>query len=270
MRTPEEVNRVHSELGEQGLGMSPYILKYEAGNQRLVFFGSVHSDDINNPQFKQLEQEWQQFLALDGQKILVHERDTGGQVSYEDPIDAVLQQEESGYEIYLAAQSGVSALTGEPTHLDEIRHLKSAGFSEAAIMTYFLGRQFSQWQRSDRNIQPSWRDYALMTINGYNQVTEAWESPLKLEQVIEWFEQEVDQEFNTNDVELMSRIADPTTNEVSKASGDYRDIFLLEKIKLLMDEGKSVFIVYGSSHAIKLELDLKLLAEEVSNPRMQA
>jgi len=128
-------------------------------------------------------------------------------------------------------------------------------------MTYYFGRQFHQWARSDSKTSPDWREYAAKCVAGYARSAQ-WDEPLTLERVLEGFSEVTGEAFDTSKTELFEQVADPSTNEVSRESSNFRDHNLLRLISEAWSSGKHIFVVYGSGHAIKLEPDLRKLVQE--------
>lgn len=162
-RTHEEMDEVYQGFAERGEKSWPYLLEYSNGRQILTFFGSSHSTNPTDRQWPVLEARWTTFADHDNdKKILVYERQKFD-IKGETRDSALAKYSESGLAAWLAAQSGIPSMSGEPDRLAEIEHLKTK-FSVADIVTYYFARQMLQWLTQDSGTNPDWRKYATFTL----------------------------------------------------------------------------------------------------------
>ena len=72
-------------------------------------------------------------------------------------------------------------------------------------------------------------------------------------------------DFDMNDQKFFYDVINPTTtfsriNELSRfEDSGFRDLYILAQIEKVWNEGKSIFIVYGCSHAVMHERAVKSL-----------
>lgn len=252
MRTNEEMLDVYRQHEAEGRAGQQYVLHYGAEDQNLTFFGSVHTADLESPQWGVLEDEWHKFISgSNSDKILIFEK-FGSEVGGLDRQSAIVQHGETGLALWLAKESGVDAISPQTTHLEAVKMLQSKGYTTKEIMTYYFARQMHQWARQDKEIAPSWEKYMADTIKHYNEL-ECWGEELTLAKTLDWFEEKSGKEFDENDIKSFYDISDPSQNPVSAFSGKMQDLALQEAIVANINKGNDVFVVYGSGHAIRLE-----------------
>ena len=65
--------------------------------------------------------------------------------------------------------------------------------------------------------------------------------------------------FDKENYDCFYNDSNPINSEVSAASSGYRNTYIVKEILMLWNNGRNIFIVYGSGHAITLEPALKIL-----------
>lgn len=215
----------------------------------------VHTSEQDHTQWPSLESSWASFMGHDNaDKFLIYEK-AGASVEGVAKQQAIEQHAETGYVLWLATKDGVPSESPEPSKIEEVQYLRDQGHSDKAIMTYYFGRQMHQWVRQDKELEPDWRSYAEDVVAKYSSLG-CWDKRLTFENVLGWYKEEAGQEFSESDEQAMYNISDPAQNKVSADSGEHRDVALLLAIKKNVKEGKDVFVVYGSGHAVRLEPEL--------------
>lgn len=256
-RTHQEMQAVYQKRHNKGEN-GPYVLELSNDGQKLIFFGTSHSNDPSDDQWHVLENKWHAFVSSKNPKALIYERHELD-VAKDTRESALAKHSESGLAAWLAHQAGIQAESGEPSRVEEIESLKKQ-FSEGEIMVYYFGRQMHQWLTQDKNQNPDWDRYAENTIDRYNSLN-CWDEKLNLQKVLRWLKEETGKEFDPADKQTLYAISDPSQSIVSSASGTFRDEHLFKKIKSLWKDGNDLFIVYGSGHAIVLEPALEKLVK---------
>lgn len=258
-RTHEEMDEVYQGFAKRGERSWPYLLEYTNNHQILIFFGCKHSTDLADSQWPVLEAKWTAFATNDNdKKVLIYERQDFD-IKDETRDSALAKYSESGLAVWLAVQSEVLYVSGEPQMIAEIEHLKKR-FSIPEIVTYYFARQMLQWLTRDSQMEPDWRIYATNTLNKYATLG-CWENAkLELEVVLDWFKTVYGKEFDSKDRQTLYNLSDPSQSKISSASGVFRDEHLFQKIKAKWQAGYDVFVVYGTGHAIVLEPALRKLS----------
>jgi len=257
-RSYDEMDKIYQKVHAKGVVNRPYLVKVQNPGQTLTFFGCRHSNDIHDPQNGEIEKEWHEFIKHDNpQKVAFCE---GGLRPLEsDKETATLKYSEPGLLTWLAHKSNIPIISPEPDETKEIQYLVSEGFLVSQIMTYYFGRQMYQWLKRDNLNYPDWEKYADRHIKSYAELIPFQDSNLTTVNVIKMFKETTGSDFNNEAEALLYRLSDPTSNPVSAASGVFRDISLYKSIKSAWYQGKDIFTLYGSGHAIVLEKALKEL-----------
>lgn len=258
-RTHKEMDEIYQGFAKRGERSWPYVLEYTNNRQILTFFGCKHSTDPSDIQWPVLEAKWMAFVDNDNdKKVLIYERQDFD-IKDETRFSALAKYSESGLAAWLAEQSGVQYVSGEPQTISEIEHLKKS-FNISEIVTYYFARQMLQWLTQDSAMEPDWRKYAISILSKYESLG-CWENVnLELKVVLDWFKIVNDKEFDSRDRQTLYNLSDPSQSKISSASGAFRDEHLFQKIKAKWQAGYDVFAVYGSGHAIVLEPALRKLS----------
>lgn len=252
------MHEIYQQRAQKGL-KPPIVLEYATNVQKLVFFGVSHSNDPNDEQWPILEDKWQAFLQNPNpNKIVITESHlTADELADKSRVKALADHSESGLMVWLAVQASVEVVSGEPDREAEIEHLKKT-YSNAEIMAYYFGRQMFQWLTRDHRTSPDWQEYARDSVAKYNSLG-VWGEDFDLELVLAWFGETMGKPFGPKDKETLYALGDPSQSVVSSASGRFRDEHLLGLIQARWQQGKDIFAVYGSGHAIVLEPALEEL-----------
>ena len=260
-RTVEQMSEIYAELSDEGKEQQPYILEYEAEGQKLIFFGSIHTADPEHMQTSLLDRKWHEFINFDGPHKHVLSEGNLRPVEGKNKIQAIKSDAESGHICWLAAKDNVPITSPEPSRENEINYLRNNGFSHEEIITYYFARQMLQWISYDHINEPNWKEYAK-NIELYASVHDWGSMNLSLSSVLKTYKEQTGRDFSKDDREGLYKLSDPSQSPVSAASGRYRDEALYNVIKNKWQEGHSLFVVYGSGHAIVLEPALEVLAKE--------
>lgn len=255
------MDAVYENLHEAGRAGEPYIVKLERGDQLLVFFGCRHTNDAGDKQNAAIEEQWQIFINHQNKKKLA--LCEGGLRPYEPHKELAIEKySEPGLLTWLANNDNIQLISPEPDDDAEVNYLFSQQFSVDEIMTYYFGRQMHQWLRADRQHQPEWKAYANHHISSYAKLESLRKYNLDLEKVLEMYHATTGINFSDRDDGQLYKVSAPTTNSVSAASGDYRNISLFKAIGQHWANGEDTFTLFGSGHAIVLEPALKRLLHD--------
>lgn len=251
-RNYQQMDAVYQRLHVDGLTGKPYLVKYKRGNQLLTFFGCRHTNDIHDEQNSLIEKEWQEFVTNQNERKIAFCE--GGLRPYESGKELAIEKySESGLLTWLAKRDNVPLASPEPEDIAEINYLLDQQFKVSEIMTYYFGRQMHQWLLADYKHNPNWQQYAKYHIASYAKLEPLHKEELDLSKVLEMFKQTTGQAFSEDNEKLLYKISAPTSNEVSAASGLFRNISLFEAMSKRWRDGTDVFAIYGSGHAIVLE-----------------
>lgn len=240
----------------------PYIIifrkKRSASVQEFIYIGSEHSHDIKHPQFGIVQRYWEHWLENKdkGNCVALHE---GGTFDPPEVLeDATYQDAERGFLAWKAEQENMEYTSPEPDYKQEMRHLLQQ-FSKEQIFHYYFVRSVVQWNRLDP--RPDFHEY----FEFVSRMPERYgvdDYDLSIEKLKDIHKEITGRKFDSKDTHFLHRLGSPyhdkaITNEVSARSMVFRDQYITEEIKKYWDNGKNIFAVYGHSHVVEQEKQLK-------------
>lgn len=251
----EEMDQKYQELHNQNY-VYPYFYKISLNKQVLFFLGVHHTFDPSNYQFKSIKKHWDEFLKASKKKNSIVLVEGGKRPYIEDVIEAVRKHAEGGFITNLALKVGIESYSPEPDGKYEVDQLAKK-FSKEEIMYYYFARTIAQWHRLIE--KPDLKVY----IDGFlkrNQEITGWDDfDFSFANLVKIHDKFHDHPFDPDNYQCFYDDSNPSHSKASAGSGLIRDEHILSEIKRLWDEGKNIFIVYGSGHAIRLERALTTL-----------
>jgi len=227
-----------------------YLLELSAGDGRLVYFGAEHSSDPAHPQFAAIRDRW--------------ERTRPTVAFYEGPArpegataeETIRQFGESGYVRFLARQGGARAERLEPDPREEARFV-AARFPIDQVKLFYLLRETARLRERRGMAEPQLRQAmeqmigrvaellpelsGTITTTGelqaayrryWTQPANWWEAPEA------WFDP----------MRASTETGGIFTNDVNRASSEFRDRHMAGAIAREVRRGERVFAVVGRDH----------------------
>lgn len=230
----------------------PYILRLGSTEGQLLYFGSRHFFDPDDPQVSQIQELWSEFeptLALN----------EGG-----DPVvsgtleDAVRQFGEPGLVRYLAGRDNTPVMSLEPGSTREVASLLPH-YSREQIKLFYILRMVPQYRQAtltipfEKKIEEDLRWFAkTYDLPGaprtLSEIEETCESLLP--DLAQW--RDVPQSY-FDPVREISRF----TNDISRRLSDLRDEHMVDLLTSKVKAGARVFAVVGGSHVVMQEAALR-------------
>jgi len=249
-----------------GLGehVRPYIVHINSPGKSLYYFGEAHSFDPTHTQWKILKDLWQEFINNSNVTSRIALTEGGVRSVAPTAEEAISKGSGMGLVSFLAHEANIPIYSPEPNEQEERVKLEER-FSRDEIQYYYFARVVGQWERL-LNPRPEFEEYINRYL-GDDKKESGWKDyDFSLKAMKELHTKFFDQEFNPEDYKLFEEICKPThlktrTNEVSRAVGDIRDEHIVKEIQRYWEEGKSMFVVYGSSHVVRQEKLLKELLQ---------
>ncbi len=197
---------------------TPYTYKIERDDQYLFYFGERHSFDPQDPEWEELKKFWEEFLSSTNSGKRIVFVEGGKRPVLPNEETAIKQHGGMGMITYLANKSGVETFSPEPNRQEEKIYLKN--------------------------------------LYGSDQVEYYYETRMKHQRL------KMSPSADDNEIKMLARQISPTlnngiTNQIARACSEYRDMYIVEKIKEYWNEGFSIFIQFGASHAVMQELILR-------------
>lgn len=258
IRTQDEYSRIE----KNGFEL-PYMVEVARGNQQLVFYGSEHTSDPEHPQFADISRRWRAFTDRALQPIaLVEGRfDEVAEDQTKDGEQSVIAGGEAQFLVHLARRDGVEVVSPEPDRQEEANQLAEEFGRETVIFYYFI-RQLEFWHRMTE--KPDMQAEAAKML-ALMEASVQWDDVSFSVQNMEAVHASTfGKTLGWNDEEWLYELITPAetshiTNQLARRSGELRDEHILEQLKRYWAEGRSIFAVFGSAHAIRLEPALRSL-----------
>jgi hypothetical protein len=241
----------------------PYFFKIGTNDQCLYYFGSKHSYDPNDSQFHELAEKWKEFISTTKEEDSVVLVEGGKRPYIEDEIESIQQGGEASFITTLAQKAGIEAESPEPEESLEREQLLKK-FTPDEIQYYYFARVVYQWSRKDP--QPNFEEYVTNYLE-QDQHSSKWNFDFSMKNMMQIHQKLFNTPFDKTDADFFYNSIDPTQNncvinDVSRESGVIRDLEIVVQIKKHWEEGKSIYVVYGASHAVMQEPALRYLTNK--------
>jgi hypothetical protein len=254
----------------------PY--RYEVATRRgmLHFFGSRHFLDSDNHQFEKLcetirtlrpsmvvVEHHQELIKGAPKEIRAHFLNQIQEFSLEEAVSL----SESGLTVKLALEIGAAVECPEPTDTERFLYLESKGFTHEQIASYYITRaasMFPLWQHRMNlpellefrraELLPSW----------------PWEPDLlSAGSVDAYLKRSLNLEIFAASSATLAGVVLPlkpehhldytVLNSVATCCTNFTDVIIVSRLLELANEYDTIFVVFGSSHAVRQEKALREL-----------
>lgn len=234
----------------------PYDYIITNGKQFLYFNGVAHSHDPHHPQYKALKDTFAYFLKDTKKKNCVVLLEGGEPPVGKSAAEAITKYGDPGFTRFIAANAKDDSESPEPDMKHEIDTL-SKKFSHDDIFYYYIARSVAQWIQSKESYNEL-KQYIIYYLERQKELS-GWQNfDFSFEHFIKLHDQKFKHHFDPEKcLQCTHRTSDPSKNLVADACSHFRDTFIVSRILELWDQGKNIFVVYGSGHAIVQEPALK-------------
>lgn len=237
-----------------------YYFKIEKEGKYLFYFGSNHSRNPEDDQYCQIQKYWEDFSKIvDKSDASVFVEGGARNVSGRNIEEIINSDAEAGFITYLA--EGYPVSSPEPS----IKLLTDAllgRYTQEEIEYYYFARVVAQWGSIPS--KPEFAEYIKPFLERDKEELQWNDFDFSLEQMKEIHTKLFKESFDENKTDFFLSISDPTNkstviNCVSQDQGADRDAYIVNQILDEWEKGKSVFVVYGSTHAVIQEPALRKL-----------
>jgi hypothetical protein len=232
----------------------PYIFNIKNADQELVYFGSNHSYDPKDEQFEMIEKLWDEMKNKYpiGMITSVIEGSLRKKILERDEI--ILKSGESGFLQHLANTAGIEVVCLEPLY-GKIMDQLALKHQREKVFYYSVASVCLQW--NNLTIKPNFEKYIVEYLEKDKEETGWIDFDFSIKNIKKIHQDIFGTEFDENDKNFFYKTVDPTGNSVlSQISRDMdliRDSNIVEGIVSKWKEGRSIFVVYGSGHAVTQE-----------------
>ena len=245
-------------------GLYCYILSSQS--QHLYYIGFNHSNDPTNPDFNTLDEYWSDFLfKTDGRERIVL---VEGNIRryFEDRDKSIIQAGgEGGYLTHLAVKNNIQVLCPELPKDSEINILL-LDFTMEQIAYFFFARYMSFHPKFSDTL--GFDNKSLLSLlQRMVKGSSGLDFDFSLDNMAKTHEKLFGTKFDIRDKDFFGQLVTPyenrtIINKVANKVGSIRDNWIVGEIERLWKEGKSIFIVYGSAHAVIQERAIRKIVEE--------
>lgn len=232
----------------------PYIYILESDSGALLYFGSRHSFNPEDPQMEQLEKAWKTFKP----EVAYAE---GGELE----IDSLNRKEligrygEFGLAWMLARQDGISVRSLDPSRESEVKYLRDEGWSGEQLMLFYTLRQVAQSQQQQISV-----DFSEVVPKYLNSLVQRFglEGPTTIDDFEDAVARLLPDVHDWKTIAMTYFYPGPQnpshfTNEIATESNIFRDQYHADLLKKAVLSGKRVFAIAGSAHAVMQEPALR-------------
>lgn len=244
-----------------GKHTEPYIYELKSDNQALLYFGSRHSRNPKDLQWELLEKQWKQFLnGSNGKRVILFEGNKFPEPegNYE---NIIMQFGESGALLFLAKDSDTSYAWPDPLFSEEASFL-SEKFDPDLVAYFVFVRSASSWLRSgtmgtfDEVLQKAAKMTAARVTGAPEDVSIYSAIHKKI------FGKPLSQDQR----EIIYRASPPVyhdsiINDIARADSRFRNERVVITAEKYWKEGYSIFMLFGSAHAVIQEPALRAMVE---------
>ncbi len=253
-----------------------YMFQVESGAKRISYFGTSHTNDPSDPQFVALEdsfyQEKPDIVLVEGLVGINEQKENVREILRTTSREELIKTYgEAGEALQLAEKAGCEFESPEPLYANEIVHLAELGYSRKDIFRFYLHRQIYQYQREHEQrsldeltqyLQSSFEEF--VDSSGYDRY-EIEDYRGELLSDVHLDSDEYDRETDPK----ISNEERTVINEISFASSQFRDAYIVERIGQNLKQHDKIFVVYGFGHAITQERALQFLVDPTA-PSLQS
>jgi hypothetical protein len=236
----------------------PYIYEIEKDGKLLIYCGISHTYKPDDKLFPVLQERWDKFLNNSNpNKIGIGE---GGTRPLTDTLEeAIIKHGEQGWLKFVANKASVEVVSPDITNF-RLWEILLSRYSKEELFYYDILQTGYQWNKTDKS--HAFKDYIKQWTPEFEArwpgFDASWENLLIIHRLYS------QNKFDPNDFKYFHDQIDPNQkntvfNKISRDTDIIRDTAVVSEIRTQWDEGKSIFVVFGSGHAIIQEPALKAL-----------
>ncbi len=225
----------------------------EKHGQVLFYFGANHSPDPNNEQYDKLIEYWKKFLEKTGGRNCIVLVEGWKRPVLKNKEGAIKNGNEGTFITMLADQKGIPTECPEPDEKEIIEALLKQ-FTKDKIVFYYFISQLKGWQRFSEP-RPNFDEFVPMIFKRVKRITEWDDYNFSTDHMLKIYEEVFGQkiskeELMNTEIDFSNPNKEGPINFVARASSDIRDFNIASEIERYWNEGKDIFVVFGSGHLI--------------------
>lgn len=240
---------------------TPYIYKLQSDGQLLVYFGVRHSRNPDDEQWNKLKSCWADFLQhSNSRRIILLEGDGPTDVKG-DWADVIKKRGEVGALLILSHDSGSEIAHADPPINQEAQELAKK-FEPDLVAYYIFARSAGAWLRGGTmgtfdEVLAKAASVTSRRIPGAPDSVPAYSAI---------HERVFNHPLDESQEEVIIRASAPVyhdsvVNDIARASSRFRNEHIVSEIELYWKDGYSIFLLFGSAHAVIQESALRDMVE---------
>ena len=242
----------------EGNHPTPYIYHLAKGQQVLFNFGVRHSRKPDDPQWEELAREWNEFLSAANDKRMVLFEGSRLLAPEGDRDATILKFGESGVLVLLAKSSGASFDWPDPTFKEEVAFLKQ-NFDTDAVAYFFFARSAGSWLRA--GTMGTFDEVIRKAADAGRRIPGA---PTDVSAYATIHERIFGKPLGYDQQETIIRASAPVyhdsvINDIARADSRFRNERIVLKAEKYWNDGYSIFMLFGTAHAVIQEPALRAL-----------
>ncbi len=248
-----------------------YVFEINSGEKKIFYYGSSHTNESNDLIFKEIKKEFDRInpdiVYIEGWQSINNKKDAVREFVKKESLDETKLEGENHFTLKLGIDAGKDFESPEPDFSKEIVYLLEKGFSKKDIFFFYIYRDIDQYQRQhkERKLEEC-KKYIESEFKIFRRDS-GWDGA-----ELDLLEKEIVAELDVHNVDKYHLQVDPipwegqpqtVLNEVSRNSSHFRDEYIFERITEGLKKYNTIFVVYGSAHAVKQESALRALFEKI-------
>ena len=239
----------------------PYIIRLcaKSGPGRVVYFGSRHTNQPTDSQIRMIEEE------IEGlQPDLVLTESVLPDMTGLTRLEAITKFGEPNFAGWLARSKGIAVESVDPPRDVEVKGLLDAGYTVAQLKVFYTLRQVAQSQGTtlpvtiEEAVTRRLQNLGSRGLPGKPETLDEFEAEIRkmLPELADW--RTITREYFYPGRQNPHHI----TNDIQTASNNIRDRYQAQRIAQFVNQGRKVFAIAGSSHAVIQERLLRHLLDD--------
>ncbi len=231
-----------------------FILNYDPNY--LFYFGEEHSYDPSDKQWAIENNFWLEFIKKTDEHKRIVFVEGGIRPVETTEEESIRKYGGMGFVTYLASKNSIDTYSPEPNQKEQ-RVVLEKSFSKKEIQYYFFARQIPQWHRH-QNPKLDFEKYINVYLEGQRKSSGWVDFDFSLDSMKKIHKEIFETNFNQDDVEFFSSITTPVelrtvVNKVARSCSNIRNVHIVSEIQKYLNNGYSVYVQYGCTHAIMQE-----------------
>ena len=239
----------------------PYVYSIKNDTQELLYVGTRHCYNPKDEEFEKVRKEWKEFYGRNKYREMIVVVEGGVRPVEESEEKAIIKGGEMNFITYLAYQDKVSIICFEPMRGEVFDELAKK-HSKEKVFYQRMAQISLQWNTLTE--KPEFEGYIKYFMKRDKEESDWTNFDFSFDTLKKIHTEIFHTEFNATDRDFFYSIINPSQkntqiNDISRDEDVVRDTAIIKGILNKWKEGKSIFVVYGSGHAVIQEPALREL-----------